>query len=523
MNKSNICTIEEWSVNWNELGNLLLCTHEYMHETLTITTIYGTIQRQIKFYSDCFPSDLSLKRIQYELFKHVMLVQECCATFCSVMQVTDSIENGAHLLPPSYLDYYNKYYNCIKSNVISTHFAFVLAETIAQFCMNNRVDLPIIDYLKNKSTTLNILSFSPDACFESIIRNLTTNTLEEIIDYCNSQNPDRFSDINNDCYWMKNHNLNKINQLNDIVYNAVYDYLSQNFGCFKSLSLDTINANSYLWINSLKDALIIKYGDVGLVYDENPVHPYKLDNRMLLALECLDTVKIYNQPYMRSNKCLPSDDTLGINYKPYHNKLTLHTFLCENCFFDPNGNWYQFNSDGILCDDVYFHYKRLSDFICQKSLFVIGMTTENKIKDSITDEINIILKNLKTICKDSNAHIRNFSRYNAVFYMFGQFSLWLDYLVQSSACKFHILVIDDKNISNTQKENTFAMVAFYSASLPGIFIKCFNSISYSKILQLLDTLIIQDMAIPDYSKERLIIAKIMEQAFHAIDSLWLEF
>lgn len=522
MNKKNICTIEEWSVNWNELGNSLLCTHEYMHETLTITTIYGTIQRQIKFYSDHFPSDLSLKRIQYELFKHVMFIQECCATFCSVMQVTNNIEKGEHLLPTSYLIYYSKYYNCIKSNIKSTHFAFIFAETIAQSCMNNQVHIQIINYLKTKSTTFSPLPFSPDICFDSIISNLTSNTLEEIIDYCNSQNPDPFSDINNDHYW-KHQNLDKINQLNGIVFNAIYNYLSQNFVNLNILSLDTIHANSYSWINSLNDALIAKYGDVGFSYTENHVHPYKLDDHMLLALECLDTVKIYNQPYMRSDKCLPSDDTLGINYRPYHNKLTLHTFLCENCFFDTSGNWYQFNSDGTFSDDAYFHYKRLSDFICQNPLFVISMIAEGKTKDFITNEINIIYENLKTICKDSKARVKSFSRYNTMFYMFGKFSYWLDYLVQYPACKFHILVIDDKNISNTQKENTFAMVALYSSSLPGVFIKCFNTISYSKTLQLLDTLTKQNMTIPDYSKERLIIAEKMKQSFHAIDSLWLEF
>lgn len=522
MNKKNNCTIDRWSVNWNELGNSLLCSHEYMHEVLTISTIYGAVQRLIKIYSDYYPADLSLKRVQYELFKHVMFTQECCATFCSVMQVSNSINSAEHLLPTAYLNYYNTYYNCIKTKIKSTYFAHVLAETIAQLCMNNQVHTQIKDYLKNNSATFSPLHFSPDSCFNSIIRNLTPNTVEEIIDYCNSQNPDTFSDINNDQYW-KCHSSDGINQINDIVYNAIYDYFPQKFANLNILPLETIRTNRNLWINSLNDALIEKFRSVDLLGKEDHAHSYHLDERLLLILECLDTVKIYNQPYMRSKSCLPSEDMVGINYKPYHKQLNLHTFLCENCFFDANGNWYQFNSDGTLSDDAYFHYKLLSQYICQNPLFVMGMTAESKTKVFIDNEIKEIYRTLKNTCKDSKSRIKNLSRYNMMFYMFGKFSCWLDYLVQSPASQYHLLVIDDKNASTTQERNIFGMVAFYSSSLPGVFIKCFNNISYAKTLQVLDELAKQQMITLDRSHARLVISKKMIQAFNAIDALWLEF
>lgn len=522
MIKKNVCTIEEWSVDWSEIGNSLVCTHEYMHQILTITTIYGAIQRQIKFYADHFPMDLSLKRIQYELFKQVRLTQECCATFCSVMQVADKIEDGKNLIPASYLIYYNKYYNCIKSQVNSTSFAFIFAETIAQLCMNNQVHIKIMDYLENKQTIFNPLPFSPDICFKTIINKITPNILKEIIDSCNCQNPDPFSDINNELYWGKS-DLDGVKKLNDIVFMAVYKYLSHKFSELNILTLEVLQENIYSWIDLLNEKLISRYGNIGFSYNEKYEHPYKVDDNILLTLECLDTVKIYNQPYMRANRGLSSDDMLGINYLPYHDKLKFHTFLCEDCFFDRNGNWYQFNSNGTLYDSAYFHYKQLSNFICANSLFVIGISAERKSKDSIKNEINFIYKDLKSICKDSKIHFKNFSRYNIFFYMFGKFSYWLDYLVGYSICKFDIILIEDKNASGNKRIDNFAMIAIYSATLPGIFIKCFNNMSYSNALKVLYYLNKQDMVIPNKSKDSLIITQKMDQAFHAIDAFWFEF
>lgn len=521
MNSNNICTIEEWSVDWNELGNTLLCTHEYIHKSLSVTSVYGVIQHQIKFYSDYFPEDIPLKRIQYELFKNVIFLQECCATFCSVMQIADSMENNEQLLPISYMKYYDTFFNCFKCKINSTYFAFILAETIAQACMNTRIHTKIIDFFNNTSGAFSTLPFAPDHYFRVILKNIDSNILEEIIDYCNYKNPDKYSNLNSDNYW-KNHTLEQINQLNDIVFNAAYNYISQKFCKLKILPLETIQKDSFLWINLLNVTLISNYGDIGFSISLNHSHPYELNANLLLVLECLDSAKIYNKPHMRSNKPLPSNDLLGINFKPYHQKLNLHTYLCENCYFENDGNWYQFNSNGESFDVAYFHFKNLPNFIAKNPLFVIGIVADTQTTNFVTSKISMINHTLKNLCINSNPKIKSFTRYNVMFYMFGKFSCWIDYLVQYPKCKFNILDIDDKN-SAAAKTNSFAMIAIYSPALSGIFIKCFNTLNYSKTLQLLDSLSSQHLITPNYSKESFIVASKMKQAFDAIDSLWLEF
>lgn len=519
MDRKNICSLEEWSVNWNDLGNTLLCTHEYMHEYLTVNTIYGIVQRQIKTYADYFPENLQLKRVQYELFKNVLFLQESCATFCSVMQISETVDISD--LPSPYSDYYNFFYNCFNSIIKSTHFSYILAESISQACMNIQIHNEIIDFLNSNITHFNNLK-NPDSRFQILIKELDRSMLLELIDYCNSQNNDANSDLNNDNYW-GDKKPEQLEALNKIVYQSSSDFFSKKIRNIDLLSLDMLRNNSLSWFSILNDYLQITYGDIGFKISSNSNHPYILTDNLLLALECIDTSKIYNRPYFRSSKSLPSNASIGINYKAEHTRFKLHTYLSEYCYYDINGNWYQFNSDGTIHDDAYFHYKTMKNILSPNPLFVIGVLNNADTNSSLKNEINTLYQELKNLCMHSDTKIKMINRYNVMFYLFGRFSQWIDFLVENAKIKFHILEITDENKPTFGVTKKFAMVAFYTTSLPGIFIKCFNTINYSKVLQILDSLAKQNLIAPDYSNERKLISLKMKQAFDAIDALWLEY
>lgn len=522
MEKKNICNIKEWSVNWNELGNELICTHEYMHEFLTITSIYGIIQQQIKIYCDYYPNNLQLKRIQYELFKNSLFIQESHATFCSVMQVSNDINNKEQLLTTSYLDFFNSFYNRFRNVIKSTYFAYIFAEVIAQACMNNLIHEDILNILNNNSP-INIRNTNkPDYLFMTILEELSDNTINDIINFCNSKNDDTHSDINNDVYW-KNLDISHIINLNDIIFTTAYDYLCKLIENLKLVTLEELNKNSLLWLDLLCKTLESKYGNIERVVGlgVNRTHPYILSERLLLALECIDTTKIYNKPPLRSKEPLPSPLHIGVNSIPNHKKMNLHTYLCENCFYDTNGNWYKFDSDGVHNNATYFHYNSLHKLLFPNPLFVVGIMNNKQTNDILSNEIYVIKKNILTLCK--NNKIDNINSYNIMFYMFGRFSLWLDYLALNGESKLSILSIEDKNSSIPNVTHDFAMIAFYSSSLPGIFIKCFNILNYSKTLQIIDSLIQQKFITRKPGIEHKIVGPKMKQAFDAIDSLWLEY
>ena len=519
MNKTNICTIEEWSVNWNELNNILICSHEFMHETLIVTTIYGTIQRLIKLYSDRFPNDLLLKRVQYELFRNVLFLQESCATFCSVMQVSDSVKSCEDYLPSSYWEFYNTFYNCFKSTINSTYLAYNLAEVISQLCMNNLICHDIISFFKNEKTTFSNSQTSPTYCFKKLLKNLHPATLHNLINYCNLQINDTLCDVNSDNYW-KQQDCQQLRYLNDIVFKSSYSYLSKEFTEIKFCTIEELNINTDSCILSVSNFLESMYGNIEVVLNSHPMYTYNLTADLIIALECLDNTKIYNKPPFRSAKALPSTDLIGLNYKKEKKKLHLHTYLNENCFFNEQGNWYAFNSNGFTHDSSYFHFNNLHTQLSANPLFVIGITSTGQTNITLTNEINVLPKKLRILCKQGN--IKNLSRYSIMFYMFGKFSLWLDYLVQYKQIKFCILSIEDHN-SPIISSNNFSMIAIYSSSLPGIFIRCFNALNYSKALQIINALSEQKLITPDYSNEHTIVGTKMKQAFDAIDSLWLEY
>ena len=404
----------------------------------------------------------------------------------------------------------------------STHFSYIIAESISQACMNSLIYNDIINFIKGELTHFS-KSKNPDFCFQIILKELDRNMLLELIDYCNSQNNDVNSDINNERYWENNIKPEQFDALNYNVYKASSDFLAKRISNIELLTLDDIKNNSLLWFSQLNDFLMITYGDIGFHISHDFIHPYILTNKLILDLECIDTSKIYNRPYFKSNKSLPSNDSIGMNYKPEHNRLKLHTYLCEYSNYDNNGNWYQFNSNGTIHDDAYFHYKQLKNILSQNPLFVIGVFSEIDTSFSLKNKIHTLYKELKTLCRHSNTKIKTFNRYNVMFYMFGKFSQWLDFLVENNKVKFHILHINDENNPTFGVTKNFAMIAFYASTLPGIFIKCFNTINYSHVLLILNSLTKQKLIAPDYSNEGKVIGQKMKQAFDAIDALWLEY
>lgn len=206
------------------------------------------------------------------------------------MQVTDDIDFGGQLLSPSYLEYYNSFYNCFKNIIKSTYFAYTFAEAIAQACMNSLIYTDILNILNNISTISICNINSPNYRFMILLKELNYNTISDIINFCNLQNNDIHSDLNNDIYW-KSLDDQRIEILNGTVFKSCYDYLCNKIDNLQFVTLEEIEENVSSWLGLLISTLNSKYSNIEQVLVPYPSHPYILSKRLILALECIDTAK----------------------------------------------------------------------------------------------------------------------------------------------------------------------------------------------------------------------------------------
>lgn len=517
MHNKNICTIKNWSVEWNKLGNTLVCTHEYVHQSFLVSTIYGCTQKLIQSYAEVFPKDLQLIRVQYLLFKNVNFLQECCATYASVMQVTNNNLKKKINIPASYRHYFLTFHEKFKIKVNSTYFAYILSTTISSICMNNYIYDNVISFLEGNSKSFDESAVLPNYTFKEIMNTIDDNIIERLICYCNIQNSDRYSDLNKDEYWIKHSNNEKLNM---DVFGWIYSFITKECKNLNIMSLEEVNKKGSLGLRKLNDYLMEKYKDIGIVIEDRYVHTYVLNEERMMDLECIDTTIIYNKPYLRVKGKVTDGKEIGINYKNYHRDLFLHTYLCENGFWNVDDRWYQYNSDGSRYDSACFLFEHLPVFLKNNALFVIGILANEKKKELDGKLLNVKQK-INKIYLESKVKKKKISRYYMFFYMFGKISQWLDYFIQYNKCKYSLLIIDDNSIEKNDK-NQYMMLGIYSVELPGIFVKCFNNMNARKMLGILESLEKQSLIEKDFSGENKIVGEKMTQAFHAIDSIWLE-
>ena len=433
MRNKNICTIKNWSVEWNKLGNTLVCTHEYVHQSFLVSTIYGCTQKLIQAYAEVFPKDLQLIRVQYLLFKNVNFLQECCATYASVMQVTNNNLKKKINIPTSYRHYFLTFHEKFKLKVNSTYFAYILSTTISSICMNNYIYDNVISFFEGNSKSFDESAVLPNYTFKEIMNTIDDNIIEHLICYCNIQNSDRYSDLNKDEYWIKHSDNEKLNM---DVFEWIYSFFTKECKNLNIMPLKEVHEKGNLGLRKLNNYLMKKYKDIGIVIEDIYSHKYELNAEQTMNLECIDSTVIYNKPYLRAKEKITDEKDIGINYKSYHLKLLLHTYLCENVFWNTDDRWYQYNSDGNKYDSACFPYEHLPFFLSNNALFVIGILA-NERKDKIDEELLDVKRQINKLYLEAKIKKKKISCYNLFFYMFGKTSQWLDYFTQ---CKIANIV-----------------------------------------------------------------------------------
>ncbi|MBU3176296.1 hypothetical protein KPL47_07920 [Clostridium estertheticum] len=524
-------------MSWKEISDTVVCQHELVHAHLLHNSIYGSYQLQIKDVDDENSGSLSIKRIQFELYRYSNRVQECVATYCSIKQLTSEVAlDYITILSDDYRMYYNTLSSNIDENLEGSFLQYLLGFRIGTVCLGVDIYEQAKNIINGKNRKLDS-SLRPNLRLESLLESMNSDFylgLNLSIDECVKKLKRKiivpeFFDLRNDETW-KLLGLEAESKVNDALSNTMWDFMSNNVDC-----IDVLDRNDFQ--NCSESAIeFMKFLEEKFkvqIAKKNDRDNFKINN-IEMEIEDYFTVKYINSSYIDN---IPRTKYSGeiskeripiFNFKKFH-ELDETSFIHDKPIYDRNDEsqfWYMIKSresDYEIAGSC-LNYELLMDRTTREDLFIIGIKALS-YKNNFIDVDNIINDVKRNITKSSLMQL------NHVFYMHGDYSFWMNYLQSKGKMKAITMVFNDENATqldilskdsnpSDDQRDFFGMLILHSTETSGIFIRCFNRIMFNYSRLLLIRLLKKEVFEIDESQDRKTVEKYAIQAFKAIESVW---
>ncbi|AQR93409.1 hypothetical protein [Clostridium saccharoperbutylacetonicum] len=539
----------KWDVSWKEISDVVVCKHELIHAETLHNSVVGGYQVIIKDMSDFVPDDMNIKRLQYELYRYSKLVHECVATYCSIKQLDKHlIPKYVETLNNEYKEYYYIFSRVLDKHFKSTYIQIVVAFRIATVCLNIDIYKELLMMLKGNLVKL-VRKLMPDYRFLTLLESLDDKFLQTMNKHiaelvCNlikeNKLPEEF-DYQSDAHWSKL-TLEDLRQLNEEISSRIWTFISDEYVGFKVLSraeykriefqvtvfLRYLNIKYHVPI--MKKSLIANCQIKGLTLD---INDYFFINYINSSTINNKRRMVYTEPVTK--------DKIPEFYPKNHSLLNQSTYIHSGMVYnsDINDNWFNVRTR----DKDYL----ISGFCINKDimkslhmniddLFVVGLLgraylgKDNKTSSSIIYLDKLINEFLGGAPVQNNSNMQ----FNRIYYMHGDFSYWMKFLLDVNDLKTFVMKFHDENATHhkllkkkhksKEKDNQyFGMIVLYSESLPGVFVRCYNKMIFDRVLLFLMELISNGIIEVDESNNRRIVEKNVIQAFKAIEAIWEEY
>jgi hypothetical protein len=567
--------LDTWNIHWKDISDMAICRHELIHSEIFIQTIYGSYQSLIKKLIKYTAEDTEfwnqLLVLNYELYKQSVIAHEVVATYCSIKQLAiELIENYLRTLPNEYNNYYNTLSNLIDPHIKSTYGQYLIGHRLLSICFNSNLQQDIerslgsfncncyIDTSNSPNLRLNkILNELRDSDFAELDNRLKELLNKELLHLGIMQN----FDYQNEDNWNKL-GTNKVNQLNKLLGDYIYNYFEELLRDRDVLSCDSIesaqagvlniisNLDKDLSVRILSEYDLDKLKIEGLSQTDNEIVRNKYINDSLISNS---VVYNFDQKYVTNDRIpiFRHENWVGLN------ELSV---IHSDKILNPNNK-----------DDIWFVIKtRSNDYITSaccinKEMYInkvnninsapifsgkeidtniIGVNascftdTSVGIENRVTDVIKNIFTGYDSYLISRTNRQRNNQKHletklkNIVWYMHGDFVAWINFLLSFKKLKYFSVHFNDKNVTNlnalVSKKSLsdsvfFGAVVFYSEYLPGTFVRYYNINTYQlvllTILKLVDD---KRISVEDSSRSstRRFHEKKIIRSFKVVESVW---
>lgn len=533
--------INRFAVSWKEISDTVICQHELVHSQILHNTLYGGYQLLIKDIADERMDDISIKRLQYELFRHSNIVHECVATYCSIKQLNiKQSEAYINTLNEDYLKYYNilsnKIDNCIKGSFIQ----YLVGFRIATVCLNVDIYNSVMKIL-NQETYRIEEHMRPNLRLELFLNSTDEffyKKLSESINRCvrklkekgvipknfNHHDDNDWSDID----------LIMQDFLNENISNVIWDYISRYTTAIEVFDKKKYNKIGGKAIKLMED-LDAAYG-IPLI-SKNSGEFIEIKN-LDMNIDDYYMIKYINSSVIDnavrinySDKMIPSMISV-FNIEKFK-ELSQSTYIHHKVVFNPENSseiWHLIKTreKDYAIAGALLNQELLRRQIGVNDLFVVGLYAKSHIHDFLDID--------KVIHKFNSEIILNkdIDKLKQIYYMHGDISFWMNYLQSKGKMRAFIMIFNDENATQIdifkkdndfkdQQKHFFGAIVLYSDSSSGVFIRVYNRIIFNNVHMILIRLIMNGSIEIDESEVRRSVERNIIQAFKAIESVWPEY
>ncbi|WP_165776151.1 hypothetical protein [Clostridium combesii] len=511
-------------------------------------SIIGGYQIVIKEMSDFVPDDINIKRLQYELYRYSKVVHECVATYCSIKQLNQQVgKKYVNTLNEEYKEYYNMLSMVLDKHFRGTFIQYLVGLRISIACLNVDIFQSALSILRGKSRKL-ARERMPDYRLNIMLQRLDNKFFEKmnksIDELINTLKRDKSLyaqfDYQNDMHWGKL-SLDEQNKLNDAITLRVWKFISSEYSGIKVLSKAEYNRQA------LKFSMLLLYLNIKYkvpIIKKNLLMYLKIDGLSLNTNEYF-MIKYINSSTIDNDRRIKftekvTTDKIPVFFPQNCSVLDQSTYIHSSKMYNTSisDNWFRIktrNEDYLIYGECINEDIMRTRQITKDELVVVGLLGQGYLRRKKKAWKSILcLDELinKFVAEDANQSNSN-KRLNRIYYMHGDFSYWMNLLLNNNGLKLFTMIFNDENAtqynllknkrkSKKNKDIYFGMIVIHSESLPGIFIRCYNRVIYSRVFLFLIKLVEEEKISVDESEDRTIIEKKVIQAFKAIESVWDE-